>query len=81
MKKNLPIVLVVFILMCLFGIYGKLTYMPIQNPTSDVDLRVEGIMFQSWFAFTFVFSIALFFLLTAITYVIRLIKHKKVLGK
>ena len=81
MRKNLLIVLAVFILMCLLGMYGKLTYVPIQNPTSDVDLRLEGIMFQSWFAFTFVFSIALFLLLTAITYVIKLIKHKKVLVK
>jgi hypothetical protein len=81
MKKNLLIVLAVFTLMCLIGAYGKLTYIPNLNPTNDVDLRVEGIMFQTWFAFTFIFSIALFFFLTAITYAIRLIKNKKVLGK
>ncbi len=75
MKKNLLIVLVVFTSMCLFGVYGKLTYMPIQNITSDVDLRLEGIMFETWFTFTFVFSIVLFLLLTAITYAIKLIKR------
>ena len=81
MKKNLLIVLAVFTLMCLIGAYGKLTHIPNLNPTNDVDLRVEGIMFQTWFAFTFIFSIALFFFLTAITYAIRLIKNKKGLGK
>lgn len=81
MKKNLLIVLVVFTLMCLIGAYGKLTYIPNLNLTNDVDLRVEGIMFQTWFAFTFIFSIALFFFLTAFTYAIRLIKNKKVLDK
>ncbi len=50
MKKNLLIVSVVFTLMCLFGACEKLTYVPIQNPTNDVDLRVEGIMFPVWFA-------------------------------
>jgi hypothetical protein len=81
MKKNLLIVLAVFTLMCLIGAYGKLTYIPNLNPTNDVDLRLEGIMFQTWFAFTFIFSIALFFFLTAITYAIRIIKNKKVSGK
>jgi hypothetical protein len=81
MKKNLLIVLAVFTLMCLIGAYGKLTYIPNLNLTNDVDLRVEGIMFQTWFAFTFIFSIALFFFITAITYAIRIIKNKKVLGK
>jgi hypothetical protein len=81
MKKNLLIVLAVFIVMCLLGIYGKLTYVPILSPANDVDLRLEGIMFQTWFAFTFIFSLALFFFLTAITYAIRLIKNKKGLGK
>ncbi len=75
MKKNLLIVLAVFTLMCLFGVYGKLTYVPIQNPTNDVDLRVEGIMFPVWFAFTFVVNIALFLFLTVITYVLKLIKR------
>jgi hypothetical protein len=81
MKKNLLIVLIVFTLMSLFGVYGKLTYVPIQNPTNDVDLRLEGIMFQAWFSFTIIFNIALFFLLTLITYVIRLFKYKKALDK
>jgi heme/copper-type cytochrome/quinol oxidase subunit 2 len=81
MKKNLLIVLSVFTLMCLIGAYGKLTYIPILNPTNDVDLKIEGIMFQTWFAFTFIFSIVLFFFLSSITYAIRLIKNKKVLGK
>jgi hypothetical protein len=81
MKKNLLIVLAVFTLMCLLGIYGKLTYVPIQNPANDVDLRLEGIMFQAWFSFTIIFNIALFFLLTLITYVIRLFKYKKALDK
>jgi hypothetical protein len=75
MRKNLLIALAVFILMCLFGVYGKLTYVPIQNPTNDFDLRVEGIMFQAWFAFTFIFNIVLFLSLTAITYLIKLIKR------
>jgi len=81
MKKNLLIVLSVFTLMCLIGAYGKLTYIPNLNPTNDVDLRLEGIVFQTWLVFTFIFSIALFFFLTAITYAIRLIKNKKVLDK
>jgi hypothetical protein len=81
MKKNLVIVLAVFVVLCLIGAFGKLTYIPILNPTNDVDLRLEGVVFQMWFAFTFIFSIALFFFLSSITYVIRLIKNKKVLGK
>jgi hypothetical protein len=81
MKRNLLIVLAVFTLMCLLGIYDKLTYVPILNPSNDVDLRLEGVMFQTWFAFAFIFSVALFFVLTAITYAIKLIKDKKVLRK
>lgn len=75
MKNNLLIVLAVFTLMCLFGVYSKLTYIPNPNPTNDVELRLEGLMFEVWFAFTFIFNIVLFLSLTAITYLIKLFKR------
>ncbi len=75
MKRNLKIVLIIFVLMCLLGLYEKVTYIPIENPTNDVELRVEGIKTFVWFAFALIFNVGLFLLLTVITYVIKLIKH------
>ncbi len=78
-KRNLFIVLIVFLAMSFLGIYYKLAYIPIQNPTNDVDLRVEGVTLSIWFTFTFIFNIFLFFFLTTITFVIKLVKNKKAL--
>ncbi len=74
-KRNLLIILAVFIAMCLLGVYHKLTYIPIQNPTDDVDLRAEGAMYVVWFAFTLIFNIALFLVLSMMTSLVGLIKH------
>lgn len=78
-KRNLLIVLIAFLAMSFLGIYYKLTHVPIQNPTNDVDLRVEGVTLSIWFTFTFIFNIFLLFFLTTITFVIKLVKNKKAL--
>ena len=78
-KRNLFIVLITFLAMSFLGTYYKLTYIPIQNPTNDIDLRVEGVTLLIWFTFTFIFNIFLFFFLTTITFVIKLVKNKKAL--
>lgn len=74
MKRNIKISLAVLLLLCLYGIYQKLTYIPIQNPVDDVELRVEGVMFAVWFFCSFIFSFLLFLLLTSITSMIKLYK-------
>lgn len=75
MKTNLKIVLAIFTLMCLLGIYENLTYVPIQNPVDGGDLVIEGVKSYIWFAYTFIFNLTLFLFLTAFTYIIKLIKH------
>ncbi len=45
MKKITYITLFVFALLSVISVYAKLTYTPIENPTNDQDLIVEGIWF------------------------------------
>ena len=77
LKKNFYISLAIYCVLTLMVVYSKWTYVPIQNPVDDVELRIEGIQFFVSYVVVFLISLLVFFLLSLITLVRRLFKRSR----
>ncbi len=75
-KKITYITLFVFAMLSLIGVYAKLTYTPIENPTNDQDLIVEGIWFPLSIMLNIGISAFVFIILSSLLILKNLFKKR-----